>query len=347
MNLPRIAIHRPVTMLTLGVVVVLLGLVSFARLPVDLMPDVEFPTLTVRTDYAGVGPEEIENLITRPVEQSMAAVPNVERINSTSSEGSSTVRISFGWGTNLDEASAEVRSRLDRIRGVLPEQADPPTLFKFDVSQFPILYIAVGGDMDARELRQFAEDQLQYRLERVPGVALADIRGGLRRQIQVLLNLGQLLAYDISVSQVVAVLNRENRNEPIGPVPEGDFEILLRSQGELTEIEPMRSIVVSTRNGVPVYLRDIAEINDGYEEVRQLIRVDDQPALRMSISKQSGSNTVTVANSVKEELDRIRRDFAGLTITPIFDQSKYIEESISNVRNSAVFGAVLVTRPRG
>jgi HAE1 family hydrophobic/amphiphilic exporter-1 len=199
MNLPKIAIGRPVTVLMLTVVVVLLGLVSFARLPVDLMPDVEFPSLTVRTSYAGVGPEEMETLVTRPMERSLASVPDIERITGSSSEGSATVTIAFEWGTNLDEASAEIRTRLDRLRGALPEDADAPTLFKFDPSQFPILYMAIAGDRDPRELRQFVEDQMQYRLERVPGVAAADISGGLRRQILVELDLEKLLAYDISV----------------------------------------------------------------------------------------------------------------------------------------------------
>ena len=341
MNLPKVAIHRPVTVLMLAAVVVLLGLVSFSRLPVDLMPDVEFPSLTVRTQYSGVGPEEIETLITRPIERSMASVPMIERITATSSEGSSNVTIAFEWGANLDEASAEIRTRLDRLRGALPEDADAPTLFKFDPSQFPILYMAIAGDRDPRELRQFVEDQMQYRLERVPGVAAADISGGLRRQILVELDLEKLLAYDISVGNVVNTLRRENVNEPVGPVPEGEFEVLLRTQGEFDSVVPMRSVVVTTRGGVPVYLRDIAEVKDSFEEVRQFIRLDGQPAIRMSVRKQSGANTVTVANAVQEELARVRRDFPDLRITSIFDQSEYIEESIANVRSSAIYGSVL------
>jgi len=341
MNLPKAAIHRPVTVLMVAAVVVLLGLVSFTRLPVDLMPDVEFPSLTVRTQYSGVGPEEIETLITRPIERSMASVPMIERITATSSEGNSNVTIAFEWGANLDEASAEIRSRLDRLRGALPEDADAPTLFKFDISQFPILYMAIASDRDPRELRQFVEDQMQYRLERVPGVAAADISGGLRRQILVELDLEKLLAYDISVGSVVNTLRRENVNEPVGPIPEGDFEVLLRTQGEFDSVDPMRSVVVTTRGGVPVYLRDIAEVKDSFEEVRQFIRLDGQPAIRMSVRKQSGANTVTVANAVQDELARIRRDFPDLIITPIFDQSEYIEESIANVRSSAIYGSIL------
>jgi HAE1 family hydrophobic/amphiphilic exporter-1 len=341
MSIPRVAINRPVTITMITMVIVLLGAISFMRLPVDLMPDTEYPTLTVRTDYTGVGPEEMETLVTRPIEQSLSSVPGVERITGSSSEGSSTVRVSFEWGTNLDEAAAELRTRLDRMRGALPEDASPPTLFKFDVSQFPILYLAIAGDRDPRELRTFVEDQIQYRLERVPGVAAADIRGGLRRQIQVNLDLERLLSYDISVGNVVNVLRRENANEPVGPVPEGEFEILLRSQGEFTSIEPMKNIVIATRGGVPVYLKDVATIEDSFEEVRQAIRVDGSPALRMSIRKQSGANTVTVANEVKAELGRIQRDFPDLIVTPLMDSSEYIQESIDNVSSAAIWGSIL------
>ena len=331
MSLPHKAIHRPVTVLMVSIVVVLLGLVSFMRLPVDLMPDTEFRSLTVRTDYGGVGPEEIETLITRPIERSMASVPMIERISGSSSEGNSNVTLNFEWGSNLDEAAAEVRTRLDRLRGALPEDAQPPTLFKFDPSQFPILYMAVAGDRDPRELRQFVEDQIQYRLERVPGVAAADIRGGLRRQIHVDLDLQKLLSYDLSVATVVDTLRRENLNEPVGPIPEGDFEVLLRTQGEFESVEPMRSVVIATRGGIPVYLRDVAEVNDSFEEIRQMIRLDGHPAIRLSIRKQSGANTVTVAAAVKEELARIGRDYPDLAVTPIFDQSEYIEECRSTM----------------
>jgi HAE1 family hydrophobic/amphiphilic exporter-1 len=341
MSIPNIAIHRPVTITMITVVILMIGTISFMRLPVDLMPDTEYPTLTVRTDYPGVGPEEMETLVTRPIEQSLSSVPGVERLTGSSSEGSSTVRVSFEWGTNLDEAAAELRTRLDRIRGALPEDAQPPTLFKFDVSQFPILYLAIAGDRDPRELRQFVEDQIQYRLERVPGVAAADIRGGLRRQIHIDLDLERLLSYDISVGNVVAVLRRENVNEPVGPVPEGEFEILLRSQGEFAAVEPMRNIVISTRGGVPVYLKDIAAVEDSFEEVRQAIRVDGSPAIRMSVRKQSGANTVTVANEVMAELELIRRDFPDLIVTPLMDSSEYIQESIDNVSNAAISGSIL------
>ncbi|MFQ5742573.1 MAG: efflux RND transporter permease subunit [Acidobacteriota bacterium] len=341
MKLPEIAINRPVTIFMLCLILLLLGGISFWRLPVDLMPDIEYPTLTVITAYEGVAPEEMETLVTRPIEESLGSTPQVKEISATSSEGQSQVRINFEWGTNLDEAANEVRTRLDRVRGALPEDADAPTLYKFDVSQFPILYLAISGDRSPGELRQFVEDQIQYRIERIPGVAAADIRGGLKREIHVDLDLEKLQAYDLSVGSVVNVLRRENQNEPVGPIPEGDYEVLLRSRGEFQAIQPMRKLVVSTKGSVPVYLEDIATVEDSFEEVRQSVRVNGKPGLRLSIRKQSGANTVKVAQDVKAELERINRDFPDLTIWPIIDSSKFIEQSIDNVRSAAISGAIL------
>ena len=185
MSIPRLAIHRPVTMFMISFVIVLLGGDFADRLPVDLMPDTEFPSITVRVNYAGVGPLEMEELVTRPIEQAVSAVAGLERVESTSSEGNANVRLNFAWGTDLSEAADDVRTRIDRVRGRLPEDADPPTIFKFDSNAMPIMGIGVEGDYDAVTLRELAQNDLSPRLERVAGVAAVTIDGGLRRQIHV------------------------------------------------------------------------------------------------------------------------------------------------------------------
>jgi len=341
MSLPQFAIRRPITIYMMTAVAVLLGGIAFMRLPVDLMPDIEYPTITVATEYAGVAPEEIETLITRPIEQSVSSAPGVERVSSTSSEGQSRVRVNFEWGTNLDEAANEIRTRLDRLRNVLPQDAQSPSLFKFDVSQFPILWMSVSADRDQRELRQFIEDQILYRFERVPGVAAVDVSGGLLREIHVDLSLEKLKAYNLSVAQVVEVLRRENLNEPVGPVLEGDFELLLRTQGEFKDVEEIRNVVLTVRDRVPIYTKDVATVEDSFQEIRQTGRVDGLPAIRLAVRKQSGANTVEVATAVREEVDRIHDDFPDLSVLPIFDQSSFIQTSIDNVRGSAISGSIL------
>jgi hydrophobic/amphiphilic exporter-1 (mainly G- bacteria), HAE1 family len=340
-NLPAFSVRRPITIYMFISVLVLLGAISFMRLPVDLMPEVQNPSLTVRATYPGVAPEEVENLVTRPLEASLSSAPGIYRITSTSSEGSSTIRLSFDWDVNLDEAANEVRTRVDRVRGALPEDVEPPIIFKFDTTQFPIMSLAVSGDKDPRELRTMLEKDIQPRLERLPGVAAVDIRGGLRREIHVKPSIEKLRSYNLSVAQISNILGRENRNRPVGPVDEGKYEVLVRSQGEFDNVEQIRNVVVTSRGGVPIYLKDVAEVEDTHEEIRQHLRIDDQPGVRFSIRKQSGANTVTVAERVREEIERIQKSFPGITIRPVFDSSKFITQSINNLRESAISGGIL------
>jgi HAE1 family hydrophobic/amphiphilic exporter-1 len=342
MKLPENSVKRPIMVYMFTTVLILLGGVSFSRLPVDLMPDTQNPTLSVRAEYPGVAPEEMENLVTRPLEASLSAAPGIYRFNSTSSEGSSSIRIQFDWSVNIDEAADEIRTRLDRVRGTLPEGVLPPTIFKFDTSQFPIMMLAVSSpDKDSRELRTLLEKDIQPRLERVPGVAAVDIRGGLRREIHVTLSTEKLRSYNLSVNQVVNVLRRENQNRPVGPMEEGKYEVLLRTQGEFEKVSEINNVVVASRNGVPIYLKDVAGVSDTHEEIRQMVRLDDQPSVRFSIRKQSGSNSVTVADAVRAELKVLEKAFPGITITPMFDSSQFITQSIDNLKKSAIEGGIL------
>lgn len=342
MSLPRFAIERPVTMFMISSVIVLLGAVSLVRLPVDLMPDMTFPSLSVRVNYEGVGPREIEESITRPLEQAVGSVAGLDRILSTSSEGSSSVRLQFTWGTDLDVAADDVRSRLDRVRGALPEDADQPVIFKFDQSQFPIVMLSVAGDYDPVTLREIAENQLVPRFERVNGVAAVEVNGGLRREVRVELSREKITALGLSLDQILALLRNENQNIPIGEVDEGDTTFLLRSPGQFETLDDIRNLVVMTRDGVPVYLRDIAEVRDTTEDVRSIVRVNGQPGIGVRITKQSGTNTVAVAEGVRAEMDRINEEVQGITVSITNDTSEFIEESIASVRDAVMLGSVLV-----
>ncbi len=341
MNLPELAIRRPVFITVVFLIVTLLGAISFMQLPVDLMPDVSFPTLSVQVSYAGVGPEEMEELVSIPLERTLASTPGLEEITSTSSEGSSRIRLFFAWGTDLDAATDEVRARLDRVRGGFPENAGTPTVFKFDVSQFPIMFMGVSGEMDPRELREFTDRQLQYRFERIDGVAQADVWGGLSREIHVSLDRSKMHALRISPNQVMAALRRENVNEPVGQVVEGDFEVLMRIQGEYVSLDEIRRTMVTRRGGSPVYIEDIAEVEDSYQEIRNLVRINGKPGLRMGVWKQSGANTVDVAKEVQKEINRINQDFPQIHVNSIIDSSTFIESAVANVRNAALYGSIL------
>ena len=326
----------------ISLVVILLGAISLTRLPVDLMPESEFPSITVRVNYTGVGPLEMEELVTRPIEQAVSAIAGLEQVNSTSSEGNANVRLQFAWGTDLNEAADEVRTRVDRVRGRMPEDADPPTVFKFDSTSMPIMNVGVEGDYDRVKLREIAEHDLSQRLERVPGVAAVTVQGGLRRQIHVELSKEKIRALDLPVDRVVNLLRTENQNIPLGEIDEGDRTYLVRSQGQFSNLNEIRDMVVMTRQGVPVYMRDIAVVKDSTEDFRSFTRINGKPGVRLRITKQSGTNTVAIADAVRTEVAKINREMPSVSLTVLDDSSIFINRSIHAVQEHAMVGGFLV-----
>jgi hydrophobic/amphiphilic exporter-1 (mainly G- bacteria), HAE1 family len=329
-------------MFMISAVITLLGVISLTRLPVDLMPEFEQPTMNVRTAYPGVGPLEIEELITRPMEQAVSAVPGITRVESSSSEGNSQIRLNFEWGSDLSEAADEVRTRVDRMRNRLPEDADPPTIFKFDSNQLPVMQIAIEGEYDPVTLRDVAQNELAPRFERVDGVAAVTVNGGVRREIHVDLSKEKITALNLSVSQVVSALRSENQNTPLGEIFQGDSTFLVRSQGQFQSIEDIKNIVVLTREGVPVYLRDLAEVSDTTEQRRSFLRINGRPGVQIQVQKQSGKNTVAVADDVRAEVNRVNREVPGIKMTITQDNSVFIQRAIDNVQEHALVGGVLV-----
>ena len=323
-------------------VITLLGVISLTRLPVDLMPEFEQPTINVRTSYPGVGPLEMEELITRPIEQAVSAVPGLTRVESSSAEGNSQVQLNFDWGTDLSEATDEVRTRMDRVRGRLPEDAETPTIFKFDSNTLPVMQIGVEGDYDPVTLREVVQNELAPRFERVDGVAGVEVNGGLRRNILVELSKEKITALNLSVDRVVSTVRQENQNTPLGEIDQGDNTYLLRSQGQFRSIEDIRNLVILTREGVPVYLRDIAEVKDTTEERRNFMRINGKPGVQIRVQKQSGKNTVQVAHGIEEEIERINREVKGVELFVLQNNATFIERAIHNVQEHAIIGGILV-----
>jgi HAE1 family hydrophobic/amphiphilic exporter-1 len=341
MKIARGPVHRPVLTTIIFLVVIALGLVSFSRLSIDLMPEITYPTISVVTDYANVGPQEIEESVSRPIEEALAAVQGVEEITSTSTEGRSRVRVAFTWGTELDVAANDIRDRIDRVMARLPEDIERPMIRKFDLSAFPVMFLGVSSSLNPLDLRQIVEDQVKYRLERVPGVAAIDIRGGLNREIHVDLHSAELKALGISTDNILAALSSENRNVPAGLYEKGNLEVLVRTQGEYRSLEEIRNTVIADREGSPIQIRDVADVLDSWEEVRQVVRIDGKPGLRISVSKQSGANTVNVAREVRAEMERINRDIPQLRLIALLDTSRYIKQSISNMGFAILLGGIL------
>jgi len=343
MSIPRVAIARPVTMFMISAIIILLGGISVTRLPVDLLPDVTYPTVSVIVRYPGVGPQEIEQLITRPIEQTVSAVAGLDQLNSSSSEGSSRVSLSFAWGTDLNEAMDDMRMRLDRVRGRLPLEAEPMQIFRQDSNAMPIMSLGIEGNYDRVTLREMAENQIGPRLERAEGVAAVTTMGGLRRQIHVQLSKEKIAALDLPVNRISALLRSENTNTPLGEVNQGERTYLLRSQAQFQSLDEIRNLVLMTRGGVPIYVRDVAEVVDTTEDVRSLLRINGLPGVRLSVQKQSGTNTVQVAQGIRDEIARINSEMPNIKLNVLDDSSVYISRSIHSVQEHALIGAALVT----
>lgn len=341
MNLSKFSVHHPVFVTMVILIIMILGGISFIRLPIDLMPEIENPTISVMATYENAGAEEMEEIITRPIEEAMSAVPGVEEISSSSSEGRSNVRVLFSWGTNLDEASNDIRDRLDRIMARFPEEAERPTLRKFDVSSFPILMVGVSSKLDPVQMRTIIEDQIKYRIERIPGVAALNIRGGLFREIHVNLLADKIKALGFPLDMVINRIRAENINLPAGRINRGNYEVMFRTPGEYVNLNDIENTVVAIREGVPIQLKEIASVEDSWQRVRQISRVNGENGIQLSINKESGKNTVEVAKLVLEEIKQINQDYPQIKLIPTVDNSNYIKNSISNVGISALHGGIL------
>jgi hydrophobic/amphiphilic exporter-1 (mainly G- bacteria), HAE1 family len=340
-SLSQISVRRPVTTYMAVLIVLILGAVSFFKIPVELMPEITFPTVTINTQYENVSPGEIETLITEPVEKAVSSVDGVEEVSSVSVEGRSQVRVSFVWGTELDAAVSDLREKLDRIRDVLPRDAKAPVISKYDVNAAPIMFIGIAGDLDDVSLRTLVENQIRYRLERVSGVASADIRGGLEREIHVNLFLDKLRGLHISPAEIVRALNAENVDLPAGHLDRAHVELTVRTLGQFTSLDQIRNTVIALRGGTPIYLRDIGFVEDSFREIDHMVRINGRGAVIVSLLKQPNANTVDVVERVNREIEQINHDFPQIEIKSLRENATYIRRSIDNVAQSALLGGAI------
>ncbi len=345
MSLTALSVRRPIGVGVLAAMVCVLGAIALQRLTIDLLPAVDFPRINIVTSYEGVGPEEIETLLTRPIEQAVSTVDQVTALEAESAEGMSRVQLQFEWGTNLDEAANDVRAALDRLRARLPEDADAPIVLKFDISATPVATLGLSGGGDPRRLRYLADEVLTRRLERLPGIASVQVNGGRVRELRVELDPSRLVALGVTGDQVAQALAADNRNVAAGDLGEAGREVLVRTVGELASVEALGSVLVTrpaTPGDRPVYVRDVATVSDTFREVRSEQWVDGAPGIVLRVGKQAGANTVEVVALLRQELDRINQEYQGrLRVIVVQDAAAYIRASITNVRDSALLGALL------
>ncbi|MCK4418043.1 MAG: efflux RND transporter permease subunit, partial [Candidatus Latescibacteria bacterium] len=342
MNLPEFSVNKRVTVTMLISIVLILGGISFSRLGLDLLPELDYPVVSVLTQYAGVSSEDIENLITRPIEEAVSVVNRVKSVNSFSQEGVSVVMVEFEWGTNLDFAAQDIRDGIGLIRDFLPEDVTEPLVVKFDISMMPVMFYGVtADDMNTLQLRQLLKDVVKGRLERQEGVASVTLMGGLVREIQVRIDEARLEARALSLEQVVNTLRFGNLNLPAGRITKGYREFLVRSMGEYQNVDEIAHTIVGIvpGEGTPIYLKDIAEVADTHQEVRSYGRTQKRDSIILMISKQSGANTLKVGNRVKKELDEIKGILpAGVHFHLFWDQSEVISKVTSRTGGNAAVG---------
>lgn len=341
MKITEFSIKRPLFIAVLVAVVMILGGVSLSRLNIDLYPEMNLPVAIVMTDYEGAGPEEVENLITRPMESVLGTVSDLDSIQSVSSTGSSLVIVMFNWGTDMNFASLQMREKVDLIKPMLPDDAGSPTVFKMDPNMLPIMQMSVSG-RDPVKVKQVTDNYIQPRLERVPGVAAVDVQGGSQREIQVLVDQARLQGYGFSINQIVQALQTENANVSGGQVEEGKKDLLVRATGEFEDLDEIRNLVLTSSTGVQVHLSDLAEVKDGTKEATRISRVNGQPGLTIMINKQSVANTVQVARDIKKAIEAMQPDLPGdFEVKVLLDQSEFIEQAINSVVEKIFVGGIL------
>ncbi|MEM8995057.1 MAG: efflux RND transporter permease subunit, partial [Acidobacteriota bacterium] len=340
-SISKLSIGRPVATAMLYLILLTVGLVSFRSLPVDLLPSIEFTQLTVSVGYPNVGPEEIETLITDPIENAVSGLPNLESITSRSSEGRSRVRLTFGQGTDINEAANDLRAALDRIRDELPIEADPPRIWKLDLDNIEVVSLGVTSIRDLEETTRILENDLSRRFEQIPGVGAIELRGQVARQIRVELDRDRLAATGLTALDVRDALARENVTLPGGNVKRGMSDLYVRSMGEYRDPSEVAATVIEQRGGLPIRVRDVADVRDDYEDVTYLSEINGMPAVEMRLQKQSGANTVEVARKIREEVERVNAERDDLHLTVVIDQSEFINQSISSVQTSALWGSLL------
>ena len=341
MSIPALSVRRPVASLMIILAMLVLGGVAWMRMPLALLPDLNFPVAVVYTTYENVGPQEVETLVTRPIEEAMATVANVRRITSTSSPGSSQVVVQFNWGTDMDFAALEMRERLDLIRNFLPDGVGQPQVFRFDPSMQAMFQFNVGGMEDLASLRQFVEDNIKARLERIEGVAQVNIMGGMEREIRVEVDQARLDAWGLSIDTVRQALAAGNVTLPVGRVTAQGRELNVRTVGDFTDLDQIRNTVIHAGPAGVVRVGDVARVVDGYREQLMTSRLNGQPSVAVTIQREAEANTVIVSNRILQELERLRAEFADLTFQVVWDEAQFIRLSIRSVFHSALQGAVI------
>jgi len=342
--LSKLAVERPITLLMTTLIFVGFGIYGLQNLRLNLYPDVSFPTITVYTSYEGVAPEDIETLVTRPIEESVGSISGIRRIRSLSSQGASVVKLNFNWGTDLYEAENDVRKQLGFVERSIPDDAESPLVFSYDPNQEPIVVLTLTSNARSpRDLRTYANQILEQRIERVNGIASVETSGGLERQINVTIDNEKMRLYDITIAEIAAKLSQENIQVPAGQLSEGNTIYSLRTIGEFKNIDQIRNTIVTVRDGQALLLKDVAVVDDGIAQPIGNVHIDGEDGVILNVYRQSDANVVSAANDVIESLDDIKRSLPNdVQIKVLTNKAEFIEQSIQNLLLTGIQAVILV-----
>ncbi|WP_282166101.1 efflux RND transporter permease subunit [Shewanella japonica] len=343
MSLINTSVKRPVTVWMFMLAIMLFGMVGFTRLAVKLLPDLSYPSVTVRTAYDGAAPVEVEQLISKPIEEAVGVVKGLRKISSISRSGMSDVVLEFEWGTNMDMASLEVREKIDTIE--LPLDINKPLLLRFNPNLDPIMRLALSvpdaTESELKTTRTFAEEELKRRLEALSGVAAVRLSGGLEQEVHILLNQQKLQQLNLNADDIKRRINQENINLSAGKVIQGDKEYLVRTLNQFNSLDELRNVIIYREGQTLIRLSEVADIVDSYKERSDVTRIGDVESIELAIYKEGDANTVSVAKKVQAELANINQESADNQLKVIYNQSEFIQSAVSEVTTAALFGSLL------
>jgi len=343
MIITKFSIRRQVTLTMIYAVVIFFSIFSFSQLKIDFFPDIQFPIAGIITNYTGLGPEDIENIVTRPLEEAVSSVKNIEKVSSQSFKGASIITLEFKFGSDMNQAEIDISRNIDLIRDFLPPDASEPLVFVFDPSMSPIVFLNLSSQyLGPAELRRLSEEKIEPLLERVDGVAAVQTQGGLKRQINVNLNPTLLASYNLSPNDVANVIQFGSGLQPAGTIETTEKSYSLRVFSEYRTLDQIENTIITLKGNVPVYVKDVADVEDGYKESTTEVRADFGEGVMVQISKQSDANTVLTSKKIKEALPEIESKLPqGTKFSIIWDQSDFILTSVSNLRNTALIAFFL------
>jgi CzcA family heavy metal efflux pump len=341
MWLTRLALRYPISTFLFAMTILVFGFVSFTQLPVDLLPNITVPVVSVVTFYTGAGPLDMEQSVTRIIERGVSSTNNVDYVVSSTREGISSVRIYFAWDSNTDVGLVDVVQHINRILTQLPSGISTPVAVRFDITSQPVCNIAISAEMDERDLYDLAYNVIEPQIEHLPGVAQAQVLGGRIREIHVTVNRDRLQALQLPISAVLNAVASSNLTLPSGDLKTGKFDYTLKTESEFNVVKPMGDVVVKVVNGVPVHLRDIGAVEDSYQEQTELVRIDGKPGVTMRVQKLAAANTIEVVDNVVKAIPKLTGVPPGVKMTLSLDQSLYIRQTIAGLEREAGLGALL------